>query len=445
MTSTAAEAESPWLLRLAALLTGIAIGLLGTAFRIAADQGYAAFVLLLAGEHVGPLPGWLAGALAGAALVSAAVFLTRRFAPEAAGSGIQEIEGTLAGARPPLRWRRLLPVKFFGGILAMTSGLVLGREGPTIHLGGCAGEALAARMAPRREDADVLVGAGAAAGLAVAFGAPLGGFLFALEELRRELRLTVSSAHCVLLATLAASLVCFLLRGPVRSLPIPLVAQAGLVDLGLCVPFAMLVGGCGVLFNAALIGSLDALRALVRRCGWLVPALVTGAGIGLLVWAWPDVTGGGEALVVRLLEAPRGLGLLLLLLLARGLVFNAAYATGTPGGIFAPQLAFGALLGLLYAGSVEVIAPGLIDEPGRYAVAGMAALLTATVRAPLTALALVVEMTGSYPLILMALLSVVVADLAATAVRGRPIYEVLLERTLRLDAEGQVREPRRGR
>lgn len=428
MTPDSAETPRPWRLRLAALLAGVAIGLLGTAFRIAADRGYDEFVQRFGAERFGPLPGMLAGA----ALVGAAVYMTRRFAPEAAGSGIQEIEGSLAGVRPPLRWRRLIPVKFFGGIFAMTAGLVLGREGPTIHLGGCAGEAVAERLALRREDANVLVGAGAAAGLAVAFSAPLGGFLFALEELRREFRLTVSSAHCVLLATLAASLVCFLLHGPARSLPIPLFTQAGLVDLALCIPFAVLAGGCGVLFNTALVGSLDAQRALAGRCGWLLPALALGAGIGGLVWAWPEVTGGGENLVLRLLEAPRGLGALLLLLLARVFVFNASYAMATPGGIFAPQLAFGALLGLLYAGAVDALAPGVIGEPGRYAVAGMAALLTATVRAPLTALALVVEMTGSYPLVLMVLLCAVVADLTAMAARGRPIYELLLARTLRL-------------
>ncbi|MCC6641128.1 MAG: H(+)/Cl(-) exchange transporter ClcA [Deltaproteobacteria bacterium] len=432
MTIASCDEPRGWRLRFAALLTGIAIGIVGTAFRIGADEGYAGFAGLLAAEGDGALPGWLLGALAGAALTAAAVFLTRRFAPEAAGSGIQEIEGTLAGVRPPLRWSRILPVKFVAGILAMVPGLVLGREGPTIHMGGCAGGALSSRMAPRREDARVLVGAGAAAGLAVAFGAPLGGFLFALEELRREFRLTVASAHCVLLAVLAAVLVCFALREPGRSLPIPVYAQAGAGDLLLTVPFAILAGVCGVLFNAGLVHALDALREVVRRVGWLVPALVTGGAVGAIVFAWPDLTGGGEELVIRLLTTPQAMRALLVVLVARLLVFGASYAAGTPGGIFAPQLAFGALLGLLYAGSVDAIAPGAAAEPGRFAVAGMAALLTATVRAPLTALALVVEMTGSYPLLLMVLLAVVVADLTANAAGGRPIYETLLERTLRI-------------
>ena len=438
MTPPAEPQASFWRLRLAALLAGAAIGVVGTAFRVGAERGYAGFANLLAAERAGVVPPWLAGALAGAGLTAAAVLLTRRFAPEAAGSGIQEIEGTLAGIRPPLRWRRILPVKFFGGVLAMTSGLVLGREGPTIHLGGCAGEAVAAKLAPRREDANLLVGAGAAAGLAVAFGAPLGGFLFALEELRREFRLTVASGHCVLLATLTATLVCFALHGPVRSLPIPVYAQAGIEDLCLAVPFSLLAGVCGVLFNAALVASQGALREVARRAGWLAPALVTGGAVGALVFARPQLTGGGEDLVIRLLTTAEGLGTLLLVLLGRVLVFNASYAVGTPGGIFAPQLAFGALLGLLYAGAVDAIVPGLITEPGRYAVAGMAALLTATVRAPLTALALVVEMTGSYPLLLMTLLSAVVADLTASAAGGRPIYEALLERTLRLEGRDPV-------
>lgn len=444
MTTSVEPVAGFWRLRFAALLTGVAIGVIGTAFRICADQGYAGLASLLAADRSTRLPGWLAGVLVGAALTAGATFVTRRLAPEASGSGIQEIEGALAGVRPPPRWRRLLPVKFLGGSLAMSAGLILGREGPTIHLGGAAGEAVAERLAPRRSDADVLVGAGAAAGLAVAFGAPLGGFLFALEELRREFRLTVASGHCVLLATLAATLVCFALLGTERTLPIPVYPQAGAGDLCLTLPFAVLVGGAGVLFNAVLVRSLDALRAVVRRVGWLVPALVTGGAVGAIVVARPELTGGGEELVIRLLATPQHVGILLLILLARVLIFNASYAVGAPGGIFAPQLAFGALLGLLYAAAVEALVPGLVAEPGRYAVAGMVALLAATVRAPLTALALVIEMTGSYPLLLMALLAAVVADLTASAAGGSPIYETLLARTLRQE-RGAAREARHGR
>ena len=103
--------------------------------------------------------------------------MTRQFAPEVARSGLYEIEGTLAGIRPHLRWERVLIVKFFAGLLAMSVGLLLGREGPTIHIGGCLGAALA-RLKPMASvrDNNVLIGAGSTAGLAVAFNAFGGSF-----------------------------------------------------------------------------------------------------------------------------------------------------------------------------------------------------------------------------------------------------------------------------
>jgi CIC family chloride channel protein len=147
----------------------------------------------------------------------------------------------------------------------------------------------------------------------------------------------------------------------------------------------------------------------------------------------PELTGGGEEFSIQILAAPQTAEWLLVVLLLRTVIFPISYASGTPGGIFAPQLAFGALLGLLYGFAVGMLMPQLHLEGGRYAVSGMAALLTATVRAPLTGLALVVEMTGNYPLTLMALLTSVVADVTATLLAGKPVYETLLARTIALE------------
>jgi CIC family chloride channel protein len=411
-------------------LTGAAIGVIGTAFRVAAERAFAAYAHALASGLPGPLPAWLPGVLASAGAVALAVLVTRRFMPEAAGSGIQEIEGALAGVRPIPRWKGLLPVKFFGGLVAIAAGLILGREGPTIHMGGSVGAAFGALVPSGRERAKVLVGAGAGAGLAVAFNAPMGGILFAMEEMRREFPLDLRKAQCVFLACISATLVSVMLTGPVRILPIPLYGAPTLLELACVVPFALGVGVYGVFFNRALVRALDTMHDVLARVGWVIPALLVGGGFGFLVWAAVDLTGGGESLTVRLLANPPAVGVLALLLLGRTLLFNVSYAAGTPGGIFAPQLAFGTLLALLFVGGAAQLAPDLALEPGRFAVAGMAALLTATVRAPLTGLALVVEMTGNYALIPMALLASVVADLTADALGGRPIYDVLLDRAV---------------
>lgn len=429
----------PWFQRLLAVALGVAVGAVGTIFRIGAEKGFAAWEAVVQSPPGNEIPGWWLGAVGSAVLVVAAVGLTRRLSPEGAGSGIQEIEGVLAGTRPALRWWRILPVKFFGGLAAMASGLIVGREGPTIHMGGALGAAIGSLSGRAREQTSLLVGAGSAAGLAVAFNAPLGGILFAMEELRREFPMDSPRAQCVVIATVTAMLVSVAIAGPVRILPIPIYAPPALLELALVLPFAIGVAAYGVFFNAALVRSLDAMRRVVTRVGWIAPALLLGAATGALVFALPDVTGGGESLSIRLLESPRSLGALAFLLLARTLLFNASYSGGTPGGIFAPQLAFGVLLGLLFADGVASLAPALGLEPGRFAVAGMAALLTATVRAPLTGLALVVEMTGNFSLLPMALVASLVADVTAETLGGRPIYEVLLERALAIREENAGR------
>jgi CIC family chloride channel protein len=157
-------------------------------------------------------------------------------------------------------------------------------------------------------------------------------------------------------------------------------------------------------------------------------ALLVGAVIGALAWLVPPLTGGGEELAQRLMAAPPAAGLLALLLVGRFVLFDASYAAGTPGGIFAPQLALGACAGLLAVVAGAKLAPTHPFSIVLWSIAGMAALLAATVRAPLTGVALVIEMTGCLPAGLMALVAAIVADLTARTLGGRPIYETILER-----------------
>jgi CIC family chloride channel protein len=136
-----------WRFRLLTLVLGILTGIVGTAFRLGVSHGFARYARLVALGDRRSAYGWLLAAISGAVMVSSAVFVTRRFAPEAAGSGVQEIEGILGGLRHAVRWVRVLPVKFFGGLLAMSAGLILGREGPSIHIwrrSGCSYRQMAA-------------------------------------------------------------------------------------------------------------------------------------------------------------------------------------------------------------------------------------------------------------------------------------------------------------
>jgi CIC family chloride channel protein len=421
-----------------AVVLGVGVGLVGTAFREAARRGYELFGEMLGAADTRGVPGWIPGMVTGALFVAAAAYLTRRFASESAGSGIQEVEGVLSGALPPLRWRSVLPVKFVGGLLALSAGLLLGREGPTIHMGAGIAAAVAERTRASRERLHLLVGAGAAAGLAVAFRAPLAGILFALEELRREYPPTRESIRAVSIATVTAVLVGIALAGPSPLLPVGATRSPTALELGLVIPFAMLVAVIGLAFNASLVAVTTAVRSAGRRGLWLPIALLVGGGIGALAWIAAPFTGGGEDLAGRLIAAPPAAGLLAVLFLGRFVLFDASYSTGVPGGIFAPQLALGACAGLLAPVIAAKLAPTHPFSFVLWAIAGMAALLASTVRAPLTGIALVIEMTGCFPAGLMALIAAIVADVTARTLGGRPIYEWILERELAARKSGSA-------
>ncbi len=415
-------------------VTGVGVGVLGAAFRVLLEALDARRTALF--EALSPVPVlcWLVPMLlVGAALLVAAE-LVRRFAPEAGGSGIQEIEGALAGLRP-VRWRRVLPVKFLGGAVALGSGAVLGREGPTVQMGGALAAMVAERLGLDEDDRNALLAAGAAAGLAAAFNAPLSGILFVLEEMRRRFRFSFASVDVVLLAAAVSDLVVRMITGQAPVIPMPGFPASDLEALWIFPLFGALFGGFGVAFNSLLMAGLagvDRLRGPARRAA----PLVVGLALGALAYLLPDAAGGGYHAIADALAGRLAGGLLLVLFAVRFLATLASYGAGAPGGIFAPMMALGTLFGMYFGASLEALAPAALPHPGIFAVAGMAAFFAATVRAPLTGLALAVELTGEFGEILPLVFTCVGATTAARLLGGHPIYALLLERTMRR-AEGR--------
>lgn len=404
---------------------GIATGMVGTLFHLTVDR-LLAWPLWLQAEL-----GRGAAAVAAAALIAAAMALVsavivRRFAPEASGSGVQEVEGTLDGLRP-LRWRRVLPVKFVAGVLSLSSGLVLGREGPTIHMGASLGGALAdwGRVAVRERRG--LIAAGAAAGLAAAFNAPIAAVLFVIEETRRQFPYTFRTYVGVIVASVLSAAITERIAGVGPNLAV----EAGRVPLWALAAFPVLgfvVGGLGVLFNRMVLRGLDLAEAADRRVRYAVPVAV-GLLVGVLLIVLPEATGGNEALIHRLVVENHGPLLLLLLVAVRLVMSVASYVAGLPGGIFAPLLTLAAATGL----AVGAILTALVPDPAlpvAFAVAAMGGLFTASVRAPLVGVVLALELTGAYEVALPLLITCGVAHVTAEWLGGKPIYEQLLDRTL---------------
>ena len=411
-------------------LIGLLVGGVAAAFRLVVDALVTQREALFAALAPVSVLGWLGPILVVGLSLLAAAELVRRFAPEAGGSGIQEIEGALEDERR-LRWQRVLPVKFLGAALALGSGAVLGREGPTVHMGGALGAMISDRFRLTAQNRNILVAAGAAAGLSAAFNAPIAGILFVFEEMRRRFKFHFTSIEAVLVAAAVADLVVRLVtgQGPViQMLDFPELPLGALWFFPL---FGALFGGFGVAFNGLLIGTLKGIDRLPAVAHRLSP-FVIGAGLGALGYWLPDAVGGGYGAIGDALAGRIAGGVLLSFFAIRFVATLLSYGSGAPGGIFAPMLALGTLFGMWFGTSIHELAPQLVPHAGVFAVAGMAAFFAATVRAPMTGVALAVEMTGNFDQILPLIFTCVGAGLAAQALGGRPIYALLLERTLRV-------------
>jgi len=391
-------------------------------------------------------PDWLAGWIGSTALtivvaamiaaiaVTLAFILTDRIAPEAAGSGVPQVEGALEGVHE-IRWRRVLPVKFVGGVLSLSAGLVGGREGPTIHMGASIAAFLAERLRFMRLDLHTMLAAGAAAGLAAAFNAPLAAILFVVEETRKQFRYTFRSYVAVIVASAASAFAMELVGGTAPQLRL----DTQEMPLALLPVFMLLGAGLGVLgvaFNRTLVLALDWRAVAFRRWPWLYPVIVGGA-VGVLTIVLPLAVRGGETLIPQMVGSSVPFLGLVLIALVRFVGTMASYPVGVPAGIFSPLLALATVVGLVAAAVVEALltATSLPVPPmmaAAFAVAAMGGLFSATIRAPLVGVVLVVELTGGYELILPTIITCVTAHVVAEELKGRPIYEVLLERALRL-------------
>jgi len=415
-----------WLfLMIVASFVGALAGFVGGAFRIALTAlGRSRTEMVVWAHHSGWWGfGWIIPTGLCAAGAGAAGYLTQRFAPQTAGSGIPRVESVLRHhLRPAALW--ILPVKFFGGVLGIGSGLALGREGPTVQMGGTIGRLVSDGLKRFLPEPWTLIAAGAGAGLAVAFNAPLAAVIFVVEELLHRFSARVFSA--TLMACISGTVVLrFMLGnatefGSLRLTVLPADVLPSYLLLGL------LAGLLGVAFNLTLIRGIGIAE---RTSHWPrgTKAALVGAAAGLLAWFSPSTVGGGESVAQSAIVNSIPWGMLCGLLLVRFSLTIASYSSGAPGGIFAPLLALGALLGSAFA-SAESSLLHRPHDPAPYAIVAMAACFTSVVRSPLTGVVLLLEMTGSWPLILPMMAASVTAYAVPELLGIAPIYDSLRER-----------------
>src|SRR5271166_4775977 len=272
-------------LALLALLAGALAGLVGALFRLSLVQADRLRGVLIEWAHGWEAVGFLLVLAACAAATALAAWLVRRFSPHASGSGIPHVEAVLGGKLPPAPFL-LIPVKFLGGLLAIGAGLALGREGPTVQMGASLAHLVGVVFRRNWPDCRALLAAGAGAGLAAAFNAPIAGAIFVLEELVRCFETRTAVAALGASATAIAASRIFL--GDVPDFAVNPLAFAGPQKTALFFVLGVVAGFLAVVYNRTLLGTLALANRLTR---WPVEvrAGLIGAGVGVLAWFLPNL------------------------------------------------------------------------------------------------------------------------------------------------------------
>lgn len=363
-------------------------------------------------------------------MVTLAMFLARRFAPETLSGGIAFMEGMLDGVFR-LRPGRVLPVKWLGSTLILGSGMTLGPEGPIIQMGGALGTAISRFFFLSDDREKVLVASGVGAAMAGAFNAPLGGILLVMEEFRPEFENRIDAWHAVALSVVGSTLATRLLLGNHPILSVTRFSSPPIASLWIFALLGILFGFLGYGFNRLFFWFGDRLGSV----SW--SAVAIGALIGALTVGIPAITGDGLDTVIRAFDNRQPGWAILLIFAARFLLTILCGATGASGGLYAPMLGLATLFSLGFARQMHAWFPGFLPRPAILAIAGMVALVAATTRTPLAAIVITVEITDNYELLLAMIVCSLCGVMTAHRLGGEPLYGVLLRRSIdRAEPEG---------
>ncbi|WP_309738508.1 MULTISPECIES: chloride channel protein [unclassified Chamaesiphon] len=304
-------------------------------------------------------------------------------------------------------WRGL--VKMVAAAVSLGTGASLGPEGPSVEIGANLGMFLGQALHASQERQRLLLGAGAAAGIAAGFNAPIAGVFFALELVLGSTFAT-SAVSVVVLAAVVASLVAQIGLGGRPAFALPVYEVKSLFEL----PLYLVLGGLASLVSFAYTQTVDFARAAfqgnISYLAWLgkVPRCLTpvvgGTIVGIVALKFPQVTGiGYETIEAMLQDVQFSLMLLVSILVIKMLLTAVSLGSGLVGGLFAPGMFLGATMGAIYGKSLVLLFPALssqIAAPPAYAMVGMAAVLASSARAPLTAILLMFELTRDYRIVL---------------------------------------------
>lgn len=410
------------------ILVGAVVGVIIVVFRLAIEKIFHLVTTLYKQSHSNPIYLLLIALF----YLFIVLFVGRliKNEPNAKGSGIPQVEAELKGMMS-LNWWSILWSKFIGGVLAIASGLMLGREGPSIQLGAVAGKGIANWLKTSEMEKRSLIASGAAAGLAAAFNAPIAGLLFIVEEIYHQFsRLVWISA---LAASITANFISLYIFGltPVLDMPdkLPLLA---LSQYWIYILLGVFLGLMGYFYEIVILNIQKFYQLLAK----IIPikqeyySLFAFLFILPIGYFFPDLLGGGHQLILSLPTAQPVLFSLLLYLIVRFVWSMISYGSGLPGGIFLPILTLGSLLGMTVGRLVFDLGWISQGEMTLFIILGMTGFFAAISKAPLTAMILVTEMVGDLRQLMVIGLVALTAYIVMDLLGGAPIYEAMLERLL---------------
>ncbi|MFC1407531.1 MULTISPECIES: chloride channel protein [Streptacidiphilus] len=414
-----------------ALLVGAGAGLGAVAFRWMIRT----FTLLLsghadysaAGHAANPHVPWLGRFFVLLAPVVAGLIygpLVQRYAREARGHGVPEVMYAVARRGGKIAPQVAL-VKSLASALCIGGGGSVGREGPIVQIGSALGSSLGGWVKVAEDRLKILVACGAAGGIAATFNAPLAGVFFAMELILRDF--TAESFGMVVLASVTASVIGRAALGNNPFLHLPPFQVQHLSQYLLFALLGLLAGVLGVVFSKVLYRIEDACDAVWRGPEWARPA-VGGLLLGLLLLVLPEMYGVGYPVLENAVGGKYVIGFLVVLLVGKIVATSLTIGIGGSGGVFAPSLFMGAMLGSAFGAAAHHLLPGVAGPVGAYGLIGMGAVFAGAARAPITAVIILFELTGEYTIILPLMTAIVLATLVSRALSHETIYTAKLRR-----------------
>lgn len=406
------------------ILVGAVGGLIVILYRILLEYAGAWLHMALDFAKGSPLRimGWFVILLLLAVIVGKLV----AWEPLISGSGIPQLEGEMSGQLDQTWWK-VLPAKFAGGFLCLLGGMSLGREGPSIQLGAMAGKGISRILDRGKTEERFLLTCGASAGLSAAFHAPLAGVMFSLEEVHKNF--SVSVLISVMAASLTADYLSSTIFGMKSVFQFDIIHNLPQGYYWMILILGILLGVLGAFYNWFTL-TVQSLYNRAKHLNTTTKLMIPFLCAGVLGFTMPDYLGSGHNLIDQLTSGDLVLHMILITLVCKFVFSAVCFGSGAPGGIFFPLLVLGAFIG----GAFATFGVGYLGLDAMYVnnfvLLAMAGYFTAIVRAPLTGIILIFEMTGSVQQLLSLSVVSIVAYIVATLLRSKPIYESLLERLL---------------